>query len=50
MVQGDTGERGDGGLKSKEKGVKRLTLQRTIGYNLWLNGRGVEQSGSSSGS
>ncbi len=33
-----------------KKAVKILTLQRNTRYNLWLNGRGVEQSGSSSGS
>ena len=50
MVEGNQGQRGDSGLITKEMGVKCLTPQRNTDYNLWLNGRGVEQSGSSSGS
>ncbi len=52
MVQSHQGERSDGRLTVLlcENTVKCLTVGSKTLYNPWLNGRGVEQSGSSSGS
>ena len=50
MVQGHSRERGDCGLSDMPQCGKSLTLFSATRYNLCLFGRGVEQSGSSSGS